>query len=130
VEDFTITKIEDIIVVKIELLIATLRDAKPFWDELENNLIFNWKKIILDVSSCHSIDSTFIGMIVKVFKEVSARNGKLKLVFPQRESAYALRYLGITKIVECYNSLQEALNDFGSAIPEEKLTFEEKFSLN
>ena len=129
-EDFTITKIEDIIVVKIELLIATLRDAKPFWDELESKGVLEWKKVIIDLSECTFIDSTFIGMIVKVFKEVSARNGKLKLVFPQRESAYALRYLGITKIVECYNSLQEALNDFGSAIPKETLTFEEKISLN
>jgi len=129
-DDFKINVIDDIAIVKIDILIATHRDAKPLWDELESRLMFKWKKLILDLSPCNYIDSTFIGMIVKIFRKVSEANGQMVLVFPKINTKESFNVLGITKIVKSYNSLAEALNSLGSQPKNENLKFDEKFSTN
>lgn len=129
-DDFKINVIDDIAVVKIDILIATHRDAKPLWDELESRLIFKWKKLIIDLSPCNYIDSTFIGMIVKIFRKISEANGQMVLVFPKISTIESFNVLGITKIVRSYNSLAEALNSLGSQPKNENLKFDEKFSTN
>jgi len=129
-DDFKINVIDDIAIVKIDILIATHRDAKPLWDELESRLMFKWKKLILDLSPCNYIDSTFIGMIVKIFRKVSEANGQMVLVFPKINTIESFNVLGITKIVKSYNSLAEALNSLGSQPKNENLKFDEKFSTN
>ncbi|MGB5288327.1 MAG: STAS domain-containing protein [Ignavibacteriaceae bacterium] len=129
-DDFKINVIDDIAIVKIDILIATHRDAKPLWDELESRLIFKWKKLIIDLSPCNYIDSTFIGMIVKIFRKVSETNGQMALVFPKINTVESFNVLGITKIVKSYNTLPEALNSLGSQPKSQKLKFDEKFSTN
>lgn len=129
-DDFKINVIDDIAVVKIDILIATHRDAKPLWDELESRLIFKWKKLIIDLSPCNYIDSTFIGMIVKIFRKISEANGQMVLVFPKISTIESFNVLGITKIVRSYNSLAEALNSLESQPKNENLKFDEKFSTN
>jgi len=129
-DDFKINVIDDIAVVKIDILIATHRDAKPLWDELESRLIFKWKKLIIDLSPCNYIDSTFIGMIVKIFRKISEANGQMVLVFPNINTIESFNVLGITKIVRSYNSLAEALHSLRSQPKNENLKFDEKFSIN
>lgn len=129
-DDFKINIIDDIAVVKIDILIATHRDAKPLWDELESRLIFKWKKLIIDLSPCNYIDSTFIGMIVKIFRKVCELNGQMVLVFPKINTLESFNVLGITKIVKSYNSLPEALNSLGLQPQNQNIKFDEKFSTN
>lgn len=129
-DDFKINVFDDIAVVKIDILIATHRDAKPLWDELESRLIFKWKKLIIDLSPCNYIDSTFIGMIVKIFRKVCELNGQMVLVFPKINTVESFNVLGITKIVKSYNSLPEALNSLGLQPENQNLKFDEKFSTN
>jgi len=108
-EEFQINQIGSIVVVKVDPVSATLRDAQPFWEEFEKNNLFDHNKIIIDISRCVHIDSTFMGMIVKIFKRVSGNNGQLKLVFPQLSSIDSFRISGITKVLECFDTLEEAL---------------------
>ena len=125
-EDFQIDYIDDILVVKVDLIAATLRDAQPLWIEFENCMLFNHSKIIIDLSTCVHIDSTFIGMIIKIFKRVNENYGKLSLVFPQLSSIEALRVVGIKKIIECYENLEEALELVSVRLPIRDFEFEEK----
>lgn len=129
-DDFKINVIDGVAVVKIDILIATHRDAKPLWDELESRLIFKWNKLIIDLSPCNYIDSTFIGMIVKIFRKVSEKNGQMVMVFPKINTIESFSVLGITKILPCYNSLEEALKGLGAQPNNQKLKFDAKFSTN
>lgn len=129
-DDFKINVVDDIAIVTVDLLVATQRDAKPFWNELEEKSILNWDKIIIDLSFCTFIDSTFVGILVKIFKTVNGKNGKMKLVFPEKNSTIYFHTTGITKVVECYNTLSEAMNSFKSKIPTKKIFFEDKFHNN
>ena len=129
-DDFKINVIDDIAIVKIDILIATHRDAKPLWDELESRLIFKWNKLIIDLSPCNYIDSTFIGMIVKIFRKVSEKSGQMVIVFPKINTIESFSVLGITKIVPCYNSVEEALKGLGSQPKNQNLKLNIKYSVN
>ena len=129
-EDFQIYYKDNIAVVKVDLVAATLRDAQPLWNEFENYTLFNHSKIIIDLSTCAHVDSTFIGMIIKIFKRVLENNGQLYLVFPQLFSIEALRVIGIKKIIDCYDNLEEAFELLSLTMPTKDFAFEEKFHQN
>lgn len=111
-DEFKINIINDIAIVKVEILVATYRDAKSLWEEMESALIFNHKKIIIDLSHCNSVDSTFIGMIVKISRKVREKDGQMKLVFPQMTTAEIFLITSISQIIDCYDTLEEAMNSF------------------
>ena len=111
-DDFQIDLVNDIAVIKVNILTATHRDAKPLWEEMENKIMFNHKKIIIDLYFCNNVDSTFIGMIVKIFRKVQASDGKMKMVYPEVKNTEVFIVTGIPKIIDFYNTLEEALDSF------------------
>jgi anti-anti-sigma factor len=129
-DNFKIKIIDDIAIVTVDLVVATQRDAKPFWDELETNSILEWDKLIIDLSYCTFIDSTFIGMIVKILKTVSRNNCQMKLIFPEKNAKTYFYRTGIIKVVDCFNKLNDAVNSFNSKIPTRKISFEEELLNN
>ncbi|MGB5529095.1 MAG: STAS domain-containing protein [Ignavibacteriaceae bacterium] len=128
-DDFKIDITEKITVVKLDIIVATHRDAKPFWDDFGSNLLFDKKKIIIDLSACNYVDSTFIGMIIKIFRKVNEQGGKLKVVFPQRESVEQFWALGITKVISCFDSLQDAIDSFRHQLPIRNINFNDEYTL-
>ena len=111
-EHFQVNQIDGIVVIKVDLINATDKEAKTLLQVFERYLLFDGSKIVIDLASCSHIDSTFIGMIVKIFKKVSENNGQLKLIFPQLSIVDSFRIIGITKILKCYYSADEALAAF------------------
>jgi len=111
-ENFSLKLVELVAVVKVELVSATLRDSQGLWDLKDMESIFEKKKIIIDLSGCTFIDSTFIGMIVKIYKQIIERGGILKLVFPQVTELESFRVIGITKIMECFRTVSDAVESF------------------
>jgi anti-anti-sigma factor len=109
---FHINQIDGIILIKVDLVDATDKEAKTLMEVFERYLLFDGSKIFIDLTSCSHIDSTFIGMIVKIFKKVSEHKGQLKLVFPQLSTVDSFRVIGITKILKCYDSADEALDAY------------------
>jgi len=112
VDQFKLEIAEGIAIVKVDIPSATLREAKPMWELFESEMIFDWKKIIIDLTACTFIDSTFIGMIIKIFRRVNERESQMKLVFPQITDIESFRVVGITKILECFNSVENAIKSY------------------
>lgn len=115
--DFQINIIDEIVVVKVDILIATHRDAKPLWDEFESKLLFNRKRMVIDLSFCNNVDSTFLGILVKILRKLNERGGQLALVFPKLVKQELFIVTGINKIIPCFNTLNEALRSLGSKRP-------------
>lgn len=111
-ENFSINYKKDIVIVKVDLPAATMRDAHFLWEIVASDSVFDKEKIIIDLSACSFIDSTFIGMIVKIFKRVSEKHSVMKLVFPQITDIESFRVTGIAKILECFKSLDHAVESF------------------
>jgi anti-anti-sigma factor len=130
-EDFQIDYINDIVVVKVELVAATLRDAKPLWNEFENHMLFKHSKIIIDLSTCAHIDSTFLGMIIKIFRKIGENKGQMMLVFPKVSTMEVFRLMGLTQVVDCFNNLEEAIEQLRLKLPlQENSLFEENYNYN
>ena len=129
-DDFKLTTIEDIAIVTVDLLAATKRDAKPLWDELESNGVIQWQKVIIDLSRCTFVDSTFVGMLIRIYKTMSLNNYQMKLVFPESNARFLFHTTAITRIVSCYDTLNEAVDSFNSKFPIRKISFGEEFHKN
>ena len=129
-DEYKIKIVNDIAIVSVDLLVATQRDAKPLWDEMESKGILDWDKVIIDISQCTFIDSTFVGMLVKIFKALKNQNGQMKLVFHEKNAKLFIHTTGITKIVSCFDTVDEAVESFNSKFPVRKITFGEEFHRN
>jgi anti-sigma B factor antagonist/stage II sporulation protein AA (anti-sigma F factor antagonist) len=129
-ENFSLKIIEHIAVVKVELISATLRDSQALWDLMDVESIFEKKKIIIDLSSCNFIDSTFIGMIIKIYRQVSKNGGSMKIVFPQVTELESFRVIGITKIISCFPTISTAVESFNPDSTVRKISIEANNKLN
>jgi anti-anti-sigma factor len=125
-ENFTLKIVDHIAIIKVELVSATLRDSQALWDMMDIDSIFEKQKIIIDLSGCGFIDSTFIGMIVKIFRQINENDGNLKLVFPQITDLESFRIIGITKILECFGTLANAIESYNPDSSVSKIDFDEK----
>lgn len=125
-DNFSISTIDDISIVKVDIAAATQRDSQGLWDKMAEGSVFDHTKIIIDLTPCTFIDSTFIGMIVKIFRRVSEKDGHLKLAFPQITNLESFRVIGITKIVECFSSLEDAIESFKPGASVQKIAIDQK----
>lgn len=125
-DNFSISTIDDISIVKVDIVAATQRDSQGLWDKMAEDLVFDQPKIIIDLTPCTFIDSTFIGMIVKIFRRVSEKDSRLKLAFPQITNLESFRVIGITKIVECFSSLEDAIESFKAGASVQKIAIDQK----
>jgi len=113
-DSFQLEIVDGVAVVKVDNAAATMRDAQALLSTFENESIFEWNRTVIDLSKCSFVDSTFIGMIVKIFRLVNDKKRKLKLVFPQVSDIKSFQLVGISKVIDCYGSIQDAVDSFNS----------------
>ena len=65
-----------ILIEVIDLERATLMDVEEFKKILHQDIETGWRKIIIDLTECEYIDSTFLGAIVISFKHITGLGGK------------------------------------------------------
>jgi anti-anti-sigma factor len=95
---------------KINLVRATMNEAF----EIKNNLtedILDYKKIIVDLSSCDYIDSTFLGALVYSYRNIITKKGIMVLVIGDTQLSKSFIFREITKMFRVYGSLREALHN-------------------
>ena len=74
-EDFMREVVEDIVIEKVNLPRATYKEAQIFKDKILYDVLTNNLKLIIDLSSCEYIDSTFLGSLVIGLKKMAERGG-------------------------------------------------------
>jgi len=111
-EDFTREVIGDVLIEKVNFSRATFKEAQEFKDRLLYDILTNNIKIIIDLSSCEYIDSTFLGALVVVLKKMAERSGELKYVIPQPSALYLFKITGLYGVLNLYRNKEEALESF------------------
>jgi anti-anti-sigma factor len=105
-------KIENYAVVfNVNLLRATLVEATEFRDLLEETIAENDKDIIVNLSACEHLDSTFLGVLVSSYKRLKSQNRTLVIIEPIEQSSIFLTLNSIGKIFPLYTSVKVALED-------------------
>ena len=111
----------DVLVIKVNLTRAAIKESAELKNLLTEQIIRGNKKIVADLSQCSSLDSTFIGVLVVSHKELVTKGGELKLVDPLEPANELFQLTGIAKIFNTYSTIEEAVESFNTgAAPKEK----------
>lgn len=111
-EDFSREIIEDVLIESVNFSRATFKEAGLFKDRLVYDILTNNLKIVIDLSSCEYIDSTFLGALVVILKKMTERGGEIKYVIPQPSALYLFKITGLYSVLNLYKNRSEAVESF------------------
>lgn len=111
--NFKVEKSGDVVVVAVELQRATLNEAEEFKKILLGQIDMGGKKLVVDLSMCGFIDSTFLGALVVTLKKITQHQGDLKLVGFQPAVQSMFELTRMYRIFEAFNNTKDAIKSFG-----------------
>lgn len=111
-ENFEKIYLDDILVIVVNLTRAILNEAIPFKKIVEDEINTGHNKIVIDLSQCDYIDSTFFGVIVKVSKLLIDMGYKLKVVKPAIVGEYIFIHTNTDHLFDKYKTRDDAVKSF------------------
>jgi len=102
----------DVLVNRVNLLRATINEAADLRTLLDEQITIGHSKIVIDLSQCTHLDSTFVGVLVVTQKKLLAKGGELKMVDPLDPAKELLYLIGISKVFETFEIAEDAINSF------------------
>lgn len=110
-ESIEIKKENYAVVFNVNLIRATLNEASEFKDCLTEAITESDKDIIVNLSACEHLDSTFLGVLVSSYKKLKSQSRSLVIIEPIDQSSIFLTLNSIGKIFPLYTSVKVALED-------------------
>lgn len=111
--DFKRTIYEDIIVEEVLLNRATSKEAEDFKSRISKDIDSGTRKLIVDLSRCEFIDSTFTGSIVVSLRKVSALGGDLRLVGLNPGVVHMFELTRVIRQFDVFPALETAIQSYG-----------------
>ncbi len=110
--DFTKESIKDVSLFRVNVPRATMNEAEEFKFSLSEEINNGVKNLVVDLSDCDYIDSTFLGTLVVTLKKVTAQGGDLRLIGfkPAVRSMFELTRM--YRVFETFESKDEAVKSF------------------
>jgi anti-anti-sigma factor len=104
--------VENIAVKKVNLTRATKEHAEEFKKLLFRNSNNGYNNVIIDLSRCEFIDSTFISALISALKDQNKNGYTLKLVTKHPDVQSIIELTGLVKVFETYKSVKEAISSY------------------
>jgi len=98
------------VILKFENDKITGYEAQEFQESLLNSLEKNFKFIIVDLSAVTFISSWGIGMLIHGFTTTKNRGGEFKVACPADTVLSVFEKVKIDKVLNIYNSLDQAMS--------------------
>ena len=91
-EDFEKIYVDGVYVIAVNLTRSTINEAFAFRKIVEEEIKSGHTNLVIDLSKCNSIDSTFFGAIMMALQKTNDIGKKLKVVKPvnAKESIFVL----------------------------------------
>jgi len=115
-EDFLKKVQGDVIVEVVNLTRATRNESLEFKQILDEDIQFNFKKIVVDLSLCEFMDSTFLGTLVVAQKNIAKKGGEIKLIEPASILQTLMSKAGTLKVFDSYKNLNDACDSFSYSL--------------
>jgi anti-anti-sigma factor len=112
-QEYVKEEVGDIVVEKVNLTRATLKEAEDFKKTLGSDIESGKKRIVVDLADCEFIDSTFLGALVISLKKITALGGDLKLVGFQPNVRSMFELTRMYRVFESFETKEEAVASFG-----------------
>ncbi len=110
--DFIREKYDDVIVECVNLTRATLKEAEEFKKTLTQEIEMGTLKIVVDLTECEFIDSTFLGALVVSLKKITGLGGDLRLVGFQPAVHSMFELTRMYRVFESFKTKEDAINSF------------------
>lgn len=100
---------DDVIVIDVNLVRATANEAEDLKKFMSNLNIENIRSVILNLSMCNFIDSTFLSAIVSYNKSIHNLKDGIKLVLTDPRQFSIFKITKIDSLFKIYSSVDQAL---------------------
>jgi anti-anti-sigma factor len=107
--DFEKEYSSDIVIITVNVSRATVKEAHEFKKFIDDEIKKKKLKIVIDLSSCDFIDSTFIGVLVVTLKKLADIGGELRIVEPPSIAHTILTVTGTLNVFNTHKSKSEAI---------------------
>ena len=111
-EDFDRIILKDVVIEIVNLTRATCKEALDFKELLSMELERNFKKIVIDIRQCEFIDSSFLGAMVFIKKELFEIGGDLRIVKSHSNIRTIMEKVGTNRFFSIYDSIESAVRSF------------------
>ena len=111
--------VNGVVVLEINLNRAILNEAIAFRKVVEGEINSGQTQLVIDLSKCDYIDSTFFGVIVKISRMLIDIGYKLKVVKPAIVGEYIFIHTNTHKLFDKYNTREDAIKNFKEDIQPE-----------
>lgn len=99
------------VIFNVNLIRATLNEASEFKEYIAETIEGSDKDLIVNLSACEHLDSTFLGVLVSAYKKLKSQNRTLVIIEPVDQSSIFLTLNSIGKIFPMYTSVKAAVED-------------------
>jgi anti-anti-sigma factor len=111
-EDFEKKICADVIVEMVNLTRATWKEAGELKKILDEDVLLKYRRIVVDISKCEFMDSTFLGALVVAQRKITQMCGEIKLVEPLDGMQELLEKAGTLRLFDSYTTQREAIESF------------------
>lgn len=110
--DFIKEKYSEVVVEIVNLTRATLKEAEEFKLTLSNDIDEGARKLVVDISECEFIDSTFLGALVVSLRKITSLSGDLRLVGFQPAVNSMFELTRMYRVFDSFPTKEEAIKSY------------------
>ncbi|TDQ11991.1 STAS domain-containing protein [Pedobacter metabolipauper] len=110
--DITKQNINDVLLITIEDKDANLSKSEHFKEQVLNEITLGARKLIVSFERVEYIDSSFLGAMVAILKNLLPQDGKLVLIELNSDINNLFELTRLDKIFDLKDSLETALKEF------------------
>jgi len=104
--------IENIAVLTVNLERGTIKHVDKFKEHLISITDKGYFNIVIDLSKCKFIDSSFLGVLVSLLKRTTRINGDLKLVGFQPAVRSMFEITRMFRVFDTFSNTEDAVKSF------------------
>jgi len=113
-EHFEKINVDGVFVIEVNLTRSTLNEAIAFRKIVEEEINSGHTNLIIDLSNCDYIDSTFFGAIMMALEMMKDKGYKLKVVKPVKPKEDIFILTNTLRLFDLYKTREDAIKSFDS----------------
>ncbi len=111
-EAFDKIYVDGVFVIVVNLIRSTLNEAIAFRKIAEEEINSGHTKLVIDLSKCDYIDSTFFGALIMTRELMNDIGYKLKVVKPTTSGEYIFSTTHTLSLFDIYKTREDAIKSF------------------
>ena len=113
-EDFEKIYVNEVSVIAVNVCRSTIKEASVFRKIIEKEFNSGHTKLVIDLTKCEHIDSTFFGSIIMALNMTNDLGERLKVVKPANTPEDIFRTTNTLELFDLYKTREAAIKSFES----------------